>query len=363
MFSITTSVKLSKKQSKIYLASQLMLSTIFVLFIFIFAKNFIFPKNIFYFDNNINSLANTISRPYETADGTSFHVSTYGEFDQITLSITLPENTPKIPSRTSSLIKKSYLAFLSPINTIKYTDHITKTFSDDDSFYIEKDQIIYPLISKNAFDSYLFKNNTADIKIATMPDKTLSRDVKGFAPATLISSKEGVFVIDGEKKHPIQDERTFQTLGYNFDNVIETSNEERAIHKKGRMITTSSTHPFGTLFHANDTNRTFIFDNDSLNKTKTTNIAIEHAITVQEASRDTASTCILKKSIFPQKYTCTAPLKEISQFNGNTYQITLKDMPNTEIESIQIELSTTISKKSFENRIESLRRKFTTIYN
>lgn len=363
MLDSTSSVKLDKKQKRLYLILRLFAISSFILITFVLTKNFLFPKKTFYFDSATQSLANTISRPYETSNGTSFHALTDGEFDHISISMTLPKNAPKPSTQMRSLVKKSYLAFLSPISTDKYTDHIVKTFSDNDAYYLEQDSFVHPLISKNAFDSYLFKSNTDGVSVKTITDKTLTKDEVGFAPATLISSKEGVFVIDGESMHPVQDERTFKVLGYNFDNVIETSSEERSHHEKRKILTVSSSHPFGTIFYTDDTDRAFIFDHDTLNKISVTKNAKDHAIITQEASREVTSPCTFKKSLFSQKYVCTAPLDAVADFNGNTYHVTLDNMPNTEIDKIQMELVTTISEKSFEDRINALKRRLTTIYN
>ncbi|PID51859.1 MAG: hypothetical protein CR972_04960 [Candidatus Moraniibacteriota bacterium] len=363
MLDLTPHVKLNRKQNYVYIFLRLFLVFLFIFLIYILAKNFIFPTKTFYFNNAVRSLANTISQPYETKDGTSFHIATEGEFDQISISMTLQKNTPTLPTHTTSSIKKSYLAFLAPISTQKYTNHIVKAFVNDDVFYIEKNAIIHPLISKNAFDSYLFKRAPDETVIDAITNDTISKDVIAFAPATLISSKEGVFVTDGTDMHPVQDERTFKVLGYNFDNVIKTNSEERSYYKKSKMLSISSTHPFGTIFYTNDSNRAFIFDHNTLNKISVTKNVKNHAIIVQEASRKITSPCTFEKTAFSDKYTCTTSLENIEKFNGNTYRITLDNMPNTKIDTIQIKLFTKINKKSFEERLHALRRKFTTIYN
>ena len=363
MFDFTSSIKLSSKEYKKYNKLRGALFACFVLLSVFFVQRFIFPLQHFFYNSSIDSLANTISKPYETKDGTSFSVATYGQFDTATIELILPKDSPKLPKDTSLSIKKSYRAFLSPVSTTKYTKHEVQTYTIDDKFYLQKDETLYPVISENAFNSYIFKNNTILPDKNSLPQNlTISKEVAGFAPATLISSKDAIYVTDGEKKHPFQDERAFKALGYNFDNVIKSTSQERALHKKAKLFTVRSTHPFGTIFYAEDTQHTFIFDDDTLNKIPTTSIALNNAIPTQEASKNTVSICTLKKSLLPRHYKCTADLKSIENFSGNTFQFSLLDAPNTQIQKSHIQLSTTPNKKSLFERIEAIKRKINTYY-
>ncbi len=363
MFDLTKYVQLkTHSQQTQYFFMRVLLFGVFFIVFTLFIKEVIFPTQTFQFKSSINSLANTISVPYESEDGTSFHVFAQGESNYAELIITLPKDSPNLPHDTTLLIKKSYLAFLSPINTKKYTDHIVKTYETDDAQYIKKQDKLHKFISKNAFDSYLFKDNVVLPDIKTEP-LTVSNDIAGFAPASLISSKDSVYVIDGDTKHPFQDERAFLALGYNFENVISTNSEERSLHKKAKLFTTASTHPSGTLFYTTDSEKIYIFDNNLLNKLPLTSQAKQHAIPVEDISRITTESCILKKTIFPRQYKCKTPLDTIAKFHGNTYQFTLKDAPNTQIDHSKIKLFTTVNKKSLKNRIESIKRKIDTNYN
>jgi hypothetical protein len=363
MFNITPYITLTKKQKKHYNLMRIGLFGVFILVALLFTKELLFPTQFFQFNSAVDSLANTISRPYETSKGTGFHISAYGESDTIKISLTLPKDSPKLPKDTTALIRKSYLSFLSPINNTKYTGNLVTTYSNSQGYFIVEGEVIKPLISKNAFESYLFKNNTADMDSQVFDDIAKSNDYVGFAPATLISSKDSIYVTDGDTKHPFQDERAFEAMGYNYDNVINTNSEERALHKKAKLFTVRSAHPFGTIFYAQDADRTYIYDNDMLNKIPTTKISKQHAITAQELSRDTTASCTLKKHLFSHKYSCTAPLKDIQDFEGNTYQIALEDAPSTQIKTANIKLFTTANDTSLAQRVEAIKRRLNTIYN
>jgi len=363
MLNITPYITLPTTQKKHYTIIRIGIFCVFILFVILFIKVLVFPTQTFKFNSTIDSLANTISRPYESKYGTSFHISTYGESDGAKISITLPKDAPELPKDTTLLIRKSYLSFLSPINTQKYTDHIITTYSNDKTYYINKDELIFPLISKNAFDSYLFKDHTTNIKNESFDNLLHKKEYIGFAPATLISSKDSIYVTDGSTKHPIQDERAFHALGYNFDNVIKTTSEERSQHKNAKLFSIRSAHPFGTIFYAPDADRTYIYDNNMLNKIQTTLITKQHAIITDETSRNTFASCVLKKIPFTHRYTCKTSIENIKDFNGNTYQFALQDAPGTLINTLKINLFTTVNKTAFSQRVDAIKRRINTNYN
>jgi len=363
MFDITNYVQLKNApQRSRYFFIRLFLFCIFIIISFFFIKEIIFPTQVFRFKSSIKSLANTISTPYESENGTSFHISTESDSNYAELTITLPKDSPSLPNGTTLLIKKSYLAFFSPINTKKHVTHIVKTYEIDDTPYLETSDGLRKIVSQNAFNSYLFKNNIISSD-SSEQFIAISKELTGFAPATLISSKNSIYITDGHTKHPIQDERAFLTLGYNFDNVIKTTSEERSLHKNAKLFTISSAHPFGTLFYTTDSDAIYMFDNNLLNKLPLTSLAKKHAIPIEEASRTTLSSCVLKKTIFPRQYKCKTPLDAIAKFHGNTYQFTLKDAPNTSIDTSTIKLFTTPNKKSLNSRINAIKRKIDTTYN
>ncbi|MEA3323202.1 MAG: hypothetical protein U9Q12_03175, partial [Patescibacteria group bacterium] len=124
-----------------------------------------------------------------------------------------------------------------------------------------------------------------------------------------------------------------------------------------------SAHPFGTIFYAQDADRTYIYDNEILNKIQTTRVAKQHAIITDEASRDTIASCVLKKIPFSHSYTCKTSIENIKDFNGNTYQFALQDAPSTLIDTAKIKLFTTLNETALSQRIALFKETLNTIYN
>lgn len=354
---------LTKKRRRIHNTVRAALIISFIFCGALFVRELIFPTHVFNFKASIDSLANTISRPYISEHGTGFDIATHGDFTHATITFTLPKDAPELPNDTQIIARKSYGAFLSHLSTQKYTAHTTQTIEIDDQTFIQENDVFHPIISKNAFDSYLFNKNTilTEDELSTM-SYTLTDDTKGFAPATLIASKEGIFVTDGTTKHPFQDELVFTALGYNFDNVIKSTSEERSMHKKARMMDIKSTHPFGTIFFAQETGNMYIYDNDQIHKVNRTVTAKKHAIITDERSRSTFASCtITKKPLSARTYTCTMPLAIIESFPGNMYQFIITT-PDVAIEHSRITLSKAPTEKSFSLRVQELKKELSKIY-
>lgn len=330
----------------------------------LFVKELLFPTYAFHFRSAVDSLANTISRPYITEFGTTFDVSATGDFTETTISITLPKGAKPLSENTKLSTRHSYLAFLTSIDTEKYTDHIITTYEIDGVHYVDRDNVLYPFLSDNIFDSYLFAQNTV-IPTESATDllaRTAPKDLQGFASGTLIKSQDGVFVIDGTTKHPFQDELSVTALGYKFDNIRASTSDERALHEKARMFDTKSTHPFGTIFWARDAQRMYIYDKDQLHKIEPSVRAKEHAIIVDEASRTTFDVCTLSRNLLrPRTYSCTIPLSQTAAFPGNMYQFMI-DTPHVAIDESHITFSTAPTHASLSQRITFIKKELRKYY-
>ena len=354
---------LTQKQRNLRLIFRIALISCMIIGGYFFSKELIFPTYSYKYRSAINSLANTISRPYITEHGTAFDISASGEFTHTTVTFTLPKDAALLPHNTTISLRKSYSAFLAPINTARYTNQL-ETYEYNDHYFIKENDKLISLFSKNVFDSYLFKTH------AILPDNdnliantsNVKNIFKGFASGTLIKSADGIFVIDGETKRPIQDEFVFSAFGYNYDNVLESTSEERGLHEKARMFDQRSTHPYGTLFYAEDAKRLYIYDQDRLHKIEPTAQARQYAILVDELSRDTYETCTLtRKLFFRDTYTCQIPLMKIASFPGNTFQFVI-DAPQVDITTSHITLSTAPTNRSFSQRVASIKKELRKYY-
>lgn len=357
-------ITLTEDQKKIRIIFRVILGICTCIAGALFAKELLFPTYVFQFRSAIDSLANTISRPYVTEFGTTFDVATHGEFTRATVTITLPENAPALPRHTNIAVRHGYRAFFAPFSAEKYTDHLLTTYEIDGKQYLKRNGELYPFFSDTVFSSYLFAQNTT-LPIESSTDLLAhvhEKEPIGFSSGSLVKSSDGVFVIDGATKHPFQDELSLTALGYQFVNILPSTNDERALHEKSRMFTMSSDHPFGTIFFARDADRMYIYDRDELHKIETDITAKNHAIITDELSRTTFDVCTLSRRILKSRtYSCTIPLSSVQEFSGNVYQFVI-DAPQVQIEESHISLSTTPSHASFSQRITMIKNELRKYY-
>lgn len=352
---------LSPKDRVIVICGRIVLVILFVVISAASFHRFLYPTYDFNFLSHIDSLANTISRPVTTHQGTRFDIAAQGDFTTAQISITLASDAPLFTPQTSLSVTRSYAAFLAPIDMGKYTDHFSQILICDNKKYLRTHDALRPFLSENVANSHLFSQFITPSNTIPCPTEQNST-YAGFRSGTLISSSEGIYVTDGEVKRPIQDEMVFQALGYDFDNVIAASSEERSLHKKARMITLDSSHPFGTIFYTRDTQRTYIYDQNTLHSIPTSHQTTQNAIVTEEASRTTSATCTLTKKKFSERtYTCKIPLDNIADFPGNIFRFVI-NVPSVDIARSHIKLSTAQTHSSLEHRLTAFKKQLLQYY-
>lgn len=345
---LTKSISLPKKQRKRYTLLRILMVILFLAGISYFLSTLFFPTAYFSYDDTIDSLANTIKEPRTKDDITSFDVALSGTHDRAKIVI----NTEEDLAGKNILMRKSFAAFLSPITTLSLPKH-AESFENNGIYYLEDDTIIYPLVSYQAAQSYLRNNATLERKVLSQSSE-ISSQTRGFSSGSLLSSNSGIYVIDGIKKHAIDDEETFLALGYNFDDVIKTDSEERGAHQKAKIYTISATHPTNTFFTATDTDTTFHYDGTNL-RTVDVNTISHKPITVDFEDRNESAECILSASVFSQhRYTCSVSLEAITDNAGNIYRFSL---PGTSsITGISTALAASPTRSTIDRRIKEMKK-------
>ena len=355
---------LTKKQSSLYKKLRIILFLFATLGLIYFAKELRFPTYIFNYFKNSNSLANTVTKPYLTNKGTTFDVSAFGEFDKAKVIIKLDSQAEKLPEKTQLKIRKSYNAFLSPISQDSSTFPEITTYQIEGNYYLLKDDSLYSFISEEAFQSYKNKSHTADGNSKLLEKYPKSKEKIGFADGSLIAVKDdGAYVIENGKRHAIDGTLTQRAFGFDRadDTIYETyvNREELNVHKKASMFNMQDKHPNGTLFYATDTDKYYLYQNDTLYEIEKPDAKL--IIPVNNASREIFADCILNKGL-TLKYTCTIDLENISEFEGNFYEFSVIDIPELNTKSIKIKLSQKTTRQNFYDRINEVKKGLTTQY-
>jgi hypothetical protein len=298
-----TSLKLNKKDKKIYtLANFFVLSIIIVAFIFIIIK-IIFPAQTFtYSFINTSSLRNTLTDINFSNNQLNFYASTNLKFSHLIITLTLTDEVAKHLPPVS--VQKSYKA------------------------------IFYPEANP----------------LENLEDKEEN---------SLVSIDNSVFIIGNNKKTPIDSILTFEGLGYNWDNV-KTSTLDLSYYEKQKLASLDAAHPTGTILKITETPIYYFIEN--ITKRKIINPKIENIknpIFVNKASLDKKIDCTLKNNfLFNNKHTCTLPLSEINLLYGKDYRLTMSNLPaEIQIKKIDLEFKKSINFENFRFFLGELKKR------
>lgn len=355
-------MQLTEQQNKLYRKLQIILYSLVVIGMIYFAKELLFPTQVFNYFKNSNSLANTVTKPYPSKLGTTFDVSTFGEFDKAEIVIKLDNQATDLPEKTQLKIRKSYGVFLSPISEESLQDEEITTYQIEDKFYLLKDGKLCPFVSEQAFDSYKNKKHFVNGDPKLFEEFPKSNEIIGFADGSLIAVEDdGVYTIEESKRHAIDGEFTLRAFGFTQQNnyITYVNREELTVHKKASMFTIQDKHPNGTLFYTTDTNEYFLIKDGKLYEIE--NPKSDKKIEVSEASRETFAECTLTKK-FGSKYSCKIDLSNVSNFNGNFYEFSVVDVPELNPKNIKIKFSQKTTKQNLYDRINEIKKGLLTQY-
>lgn len=298
------SLILNKKDNKIYLIlNSLLFVILFFLAIFIIYK-IIFPSQYFtYSFNNINSLKNTITDVSISKQAINFYASTASNFSQVKINIELSTPNNQLSNKKIST-QKSYKSF----------------------FYPQGDDLI------------------------NLDSKEENR---------LVSIDNSVFIIGNNQMTPIDSTLTFESLGYDWNDVVENK-ADLSTYEKQKLADPNASHPTGTILKTTGGNNFYFIENRTKRRIINPQIEnIKNAILVNDSSLDIEENCTLKKSILlTKKYQCTLNLSTLETLRGKDYKFELSDLPaNLNIKQIDLEFKRYPSKENFQFFLSDLKKK------
>lgn len=164
------------------------------------------------------------------------------------------------------------------------------------------------------------------------------------ANGTLFSFDNTVFLVTNNKAMPFDNQFTFTSLGYQWNDVRPASEGEIGLYQRDKLFTINQPHPEGTIFKTRDSNKYFLIRQKS--KIDVTDLELwksaqtRNPILVDEESLNFKSGCKLAKNIWPlHSYDCSIAIDDLSKFLGNAYQFALADVDAKDIQRVNIVFS------------------------
>ena len=316
MYGPTRDIKLNSAWQKRYLVSKIFVYLFFILGISYLGYLILFPSKHFTFDfDHPDSLKNSISNVRDVNGDIIFNASTSEMFSNAKLSLAFKKTSPSIiPSAENLRVRKSFKAF----------------------FYEESDSVF---------------------------------DMSGREINSLVSSGNSVFIAGNKKKYPINNTVTFESSGYDWDNIKSSQDFDLSEYEKQKLFSINSAHPDGTIFRVEEDNEYYyilnnqkyiLTDEDSKNDT-----IKKESILVQNKSLNIEEFCEFKKEslTFLNKYSCNVDLATFSEIIGKDYEFFLKNSAdNTEIKEINLELRRDINMDNLKISISNIKNKMLIYY-
>lgn len=185
--------------------------------------------------------------------------------------------------------------------------------------------------------------------------------------AKLLSTKESVYLASGNKIWPIADAITFESMGWNWNDVIPSNSEEISSYEKQKLFTLKNAHPDGTVFSDKETGRYYLVENREKRLIKNSADLISFAKTnptiAEEKSLETISSCEMESSWkFLRKYKCLIPIQEIQNLLGNDYEFRANFDQDVDIKNLEITFKKSFNLENLKSSLATLKNRFKANY-
>ncbi|MFH0969667.1 MAG: hypothetical protein V1804_04120 [Patescibacteria group bacterium] len=319
-----TELELNNVWRKRYKIAKFFVYFIFIIGLFYGLYLILFPSASFTFSfRTPDSLKNTVVNPRDENgnlikngeigkdNGLIFDTNPIGDFSEVIIKITMESNSEKINNGSISL-RKSYRAF----------------------FYPE---------GKNLNDS------------------------ENINPAKLLSNGISAYLESNGKLWPINNTITFESMGFEWNDVSPASSEEIGSYEKQKLFTISSPHPDGTVFFDEETGKYYLVENGE----KRELIDVENLLPKLKMNPIIADTkalekqerCQLENSFgFIRSYICTIPIEKIQSMIGNDYQFEANFGNSVKIGDLNITFKKAFNTQNLLSSLATLKNRITTNY-
>lgn len=225
-------------------------------------------------------------------------------------------------------------------------------FRIDDNYYVLENQKLKKFVSDQAFLSSYNQFQVIEKNVAFLNNYPLLEDLAGFANGTLISNDTSVFVTVNDQILPIADVPTFESKGYNWQDVISVGSDEIALYKKGGLFTINSPHPDGSIFKTDSDSKYYLIKDTKKHLLPTENIAQswlkKNPVIVSKKSLEIKADCQPQKNIFnSNSYSCDIPLDAFENIIGTSFEFNLNSNSDIELDFINVDFKKNVNAKNF----------------
>jgi len=307
MFNPTKKIKLDPAWGKRYEISKIFVYLIFLAGMFWLGYLILFPSQYFSFSFlHPDSSKNNITDLTRIGNKLVFNAIAIGNFSKAKVKISLKKDSAPLEDNKIS-VRKSYQAFFYPIG-------------ED--------------ISSSA----------------------------GYSINSLISSGKSVFIAGQGEKFPVNNPRTFELSGFNWNNVESANGKDLSQYEKRDLFTICSAHPDGTVFLVQESGRYFYIQNGQKRELKGEALIVlnlqKKAVVAEEKGLEIKKECSFEKNLFfTNRYSCIIPISELDTLVGKDYQFKTDINSGAEIKKLSVVFQKAVNWKNFITSLSEIKSK------
>lgn len=342
MFDLTKEIKLEDNWQKKYRIIQIFVYLLFLLGSAYLAYLILFPSKsfVFFFRTPLASkntiieprdLRNNLYRNGKITDGELVFdtaiAPSEGNFSKIKINLVLEKNSAPLEKGCEVAVKKSYRSF----------------------FYPDGDPV-----DKKVEELFNAQEN--------------EKDSFKFSSGSLLSYGKSVFIVDKNTASPIDNEITFQSMGFDWGDLIPASSEEISAYKRGKMFTIASPHPDGTILSEKESGKYYLIDNGKKREIKGSDIIQTYLkrspVIVDERSLEIENKCDFKKdlTLFSESYSCSISIENMAELLGNDYQYRINLGPGIKIKEAGVVFQKSFNRDNWKLTLSDIKKKIISNY-
>lgn len=265
-------------------------------------------------------------------------------------TIVIPRDENGIPNKNGKIKSGNTLIFdANPIGD--FSEAIVEFTLEKKSSPIQN----YSISTRRSYQSFFY------------PEGEKLIDTDNIQSPRLLSTTNSVFLASQDKIWPIADTITFESMGFNWNDLQNSNSEEIGGYEKQKLFTLKSPQPDGIVFFDKSSGKYYVIENATkreLVKPETIlpNLSIT-PITADGEGLNIEEICKLEKafSIF-KKYLCTIPIEKMQYIIGNDYQFKIYFSSDVNIQDIKITFKKTLHAKNLRSAISILKLRLTANY-
>ncbi len=375
----SVNLELEPVWQKRYRIARFFVYLIFILGFFCAIYLILFPSANFVFSfKNPDSSKNTVVEPRNEkrelvkngrvpADNKLiFDTNLIGDFSKVEATFILSEKSSDVAEGKVS-VRKSFRSFFYPKGDEINKAETPELFKIGSDYYQLADKTLYKFVSEKAYLSKYSANQAFTEDENFLRNYPVSQEFLGFRDGSLLSSGVSVYVVSGNKIWPINNPKTFQSMGWNWDDVIPVSEEEISVYQKEKLFTLKTPHPDGTLFSDKETGKYYLISggekHELVGQGAISFYLKTNPVLVEEKNLEIKGGCVLAKSFsLSEKYKCDIPISEINNFSGNDFEFESSFGKDIDIQDISVNFKKEMTWKNLRSSLITLMNRAITNY-